>query len=90
MMIKPNICIQIKNSKSKKDQNSTKSNRGNSFINLVYQKEMKSPPKFHSKLSKKESKEKSKSSNQNKTEMNTTRLKVKKEQKMKELTFENQ
>ena len=51
MMVKPNICIQIKNANSKKDKSSIKSNTGNNIINLSCKKEMKSPPEVHSKLS---------------------------------------
>ena len=88
MIVKPNSNVQIKHSNNQKGKIPKKSNKNN-FIKSICKKEIKSPPKVYSKLCYKKCKANSKSSNQNKTEMNTTRLKVKKEQKMKELTFEN-
>ena len=88
MIVKPNSNVQIKQSNNKKGKISKKSNK-NIFIKSICKKEIKSPPKVQSKLSYKKCKANSKPSNQNKTEMNTTRLKTKKEQKIKENTFEN-
>jgi hypothetical protein len=89
MIVKPNSSFQIKHSNNKKGKISKNSNKNN-FIKSICKKEIKSPPKVHSKLSYKKCKANSKPSNQNKTEMNTTRLKIKKEeQKIKDFTFEN-